>query len=290
MPPNRTKRCFPNSGPILSVKLEDEIIRKLTLLVTKYNPEIHHYPKRECLGLYAGPTSVAYVFFYFAQSSKYKDTIVEGKKCAVWSQLYLDAANRVAVSDEILSEEDATHGGLIDGQETNSMHCGIINDELARAAVCAVLTKDSKYSDILLGYLSKILDGGSKYDEVVYGRTGYLLFLRLVNHYMPDTIPKTAYKQVIDVILSHPPWLFYGSLPYLGVGHGWAGIFLEIVLCDPSYAQQVQPYIEQMLDQQLESKNWPSNIHSSPPDGTENSERKDDDILVQWVKSYNFLR
>lgn len=102
-------------------------------------------------------------------------------------------------------------------------------------------------------------------NEWLYGRAGYLYFLRLVRRSFPDNndikdlIDDTA-DEVIEAIMDTPrPWKWHDKA-YLGAAHGMMGIITQIVLTDPSWAPKLEADLGALLSYQFESGNWPSSI------------------------------
>lgn len=101
-------------------------------------------------------------------------------------------------------------------------------------------------------------DGDS---ELLYGRAGILVLLRIVRHFLPTLEVKeqvsAVMQSLIEHILAHRPWSWYGE-SYIGAAHGDIGILTQIVLSEPKYAQQLGSMIERLLDEQNEDGSWPA--------------------------------
>ncbi|KAI9855408.1 MAG: hypothetical protein M1830_006466 [Pleopsidium flavum] len=116
--------------------------------------------------------------------------------------------------------------------------------------------------------------GGS--DEWLYGRAGYLYFLRLVKvgFRQEQRVQKhvqEVIEKVVDRILQSPlPWTWHKKA-YLGAAHGAIGIITQIILSSPSRAATLESTLAELLDIQWPSGNFPSSVPVS-----------NDDRLVQF--------
>ncbi|KAK4946340.1 hypothetical protein LTR10_014538 [Elasticomyces elasticus] len=238
-------RHFKNDkAPSRQVNSGEELVASLTRINT-YNP-----PVQTCStgwtfhGLYYGPTSIAYLFLRLSQY--YPDLIFKGQSLLDWAQAYLDL------------------GATQLQKSVDSDHCGIANDVLAQLAIRAVMQKDPSLVQQLCSYESTINDEGGS-DEWLYGRSGYLYFLRLarsgfeegsnVNRLVTSTIQKTVQR----ILTSRQPWTWHGKA-YLGAAHGAFGIICQIVLSLPSASKSVEHILTEILDTQFPSGNFPSSL------------------------------
>ena len=111
--------------------------------------------------------------------------------------------------------------------------------------------------------------GGS--NEWLYGRSGYLYFLRLVRSGFDrgskifSVIDRTIRKTVQRILTSNQPWSWHGNV-YLGAAHGTFGILTQLVLSSPDCAHAVKAILASSLDTQFSSGNFPSAL---PPDPDE---------------------
>ena len=143
-------------------------------------------------------------------------------------------------------------------------HCGIADDIMALTAIDATMLGDGKNVENICKFASIELDAGAG-NEWLYGRAGYLYFLRMVKaRFMEDAkatklIDSTA-DAVIKAIMACPrPWTWHGSA-YLGAAHGTIGIMTQIVLTNPAWAPKLAPELEEFLTYQYDSGNWPSSL------------------------------
>jgi hypothetical protein len=246
-----------------------ELLDSLTRINT-YNP-----PVQTCStgwkfhGLYYGPTSVAYLFFRLSQF--YPELEFKGQSLLDWASAYLDVG-------EI---------GPGDGVDVN--HCGIGNEVLAQLALRTVIDKAEALARKLCSYEKVVnVEGGS--DEWLYGRAGYLYFLRLAatafdsSSKVTSLVKTTMQKTCQRILASQQPWTFHGKA-YVGAAHGAFGILAQVVVSDPTCAKDAGSILEGLLQLQFPSGNFPSSL----PPGS--------DRLVQFchggpgvVKSLRSLR
>ena len=239
MPP----RYFKNDEEPSSREPQKQLIASLTRLVTNYPPaEI-----RAGGGLYYGPTSVAYLFLVLQQM--YSDLIIEGIQLGTWSATYLKQSQ-----DHIKSFPGPRVG-----------KCGIGDDILALLAIGAASSKDADMATELCDYSAEALDPESE-NEWLFGRAGYLYYLRLVKAAFIDDAKVTqmindTQDDVVEAILqSSRPWKWHGK-SYVGAVHGLIGIITQITLTDPErYAKAVEADLAVLLSYQYDSGNWPSSL------------------------------
>ena len=216
---------------------------------------LHNPPVQTCStgwtfhGLYSGPTSIAYLFYRL--SSLYPELTFKGQTLLDWATAYLDVGVTI-------------RRGTVDAN-----HCGIANETLAQLSLLAVIEQDASLAQQLCSY-SEIINSGREdgSDEWLYGRAGYLYFLRFVcSCFAQDsaiiTIINSTVGTTISRILASPqPWTWHGKA-YLGAAHGSIGIITQIVLSSSSTAPQLQDLLAQVLDRQLPSGNFPSSVPAS---------------------------
>jgi len=220
-----------------------QLVASLTRIVTQYPPA----EVRAGGGLYTGPTSIAYLFLILQQ--QYADLAIEDHQLGTWSAAYLKQAQ-----DHIKSFPGPRVG-----------KCGIMDDILALLAIGAASSKDADMAAELCDYVAEAVDPESE-NEWLYGRAGYLYFLRLVKASFIDDertsrLLKDTAAEVVETILESPrPWKWHGKA-YVGAVHGAFGIITQIVLTDPDrYAPKVEAELAVLLSYQYEGGNWPSSI------------------------------
>ncbi|OCT52929.1 hypothetical protein CLCR_10389 [Cladophialophora carrionii] len=240
-----TARHFDNDEtPSRHADAHKELIASLTRINT-YNP-----PVQTCStgwtfhGLYYGPTSVAYLFFRLSQL--YPDLAFKGQSLLDWAQSYLDLG--------ITGQRD----------RVDSDHCGIGSEVLAQLALRAAIEQDHSLAQKLCSYESTINDAGGS-DEWLYGRSGYLYYLRLARSAYADAsktteiIDTTIRKTVQRILRSTSPWTWHGKA-YVGSAHGAFGILAQLVPSSPQCAETLEPLLTSLLDTQFPSGNFPSSL------------------------------
>ncbi|KAI0377633.1 hypothetical protein F5Y04DRAFT_174176 [Hypomontagnella monticulosa] len=249
-------RYFPNPpGPPRTTDPNKELLASLDRIAT-YNPPVHTCSTGWTFqGLYSGPTSIAYLFYRLSQI--FPDLQFKQQSLLDWAEAYLALGAR--------------------GQKKapDPSHCGIANETLAHLALSAVIQRDASLARQLCSFAATIntssKDGSN---EWLYGRAGYLYFLRLCRSAFvsssTDTAPSsnssiaaaldTAIANTVARILSSPqPWTWHGKA-YLGAAHGTIGIITQVVLSQPSAA----PALQDLLAGLLAEHQWPSgNFRSS---------------------------
>ena len=140
-----------------------------------------------------------------------------------------------------------------------------MDDILALLAIGAASAKDADMAAELCDYSAEVMDPESE-NEWLYGRAGYLYYLRLVKASFVDDERTTRMlndtaTEVVETILDSPrPWKWHGKA-YVGAVHGAVGIITQIVLTDPHrWASEVEAELAVLLSYQYESGNWPSSI------------------------------
>ncbi|KAF1351140.1 hypothetical protein BDV97DRAFT_330970 [Delphinella strobiligena] len=238
MPP----RYYRNDLDLTSREPHKQLVASLTRLVTQYPPA----EVRAGGGLYTGPTSIAYLFLVLQQS--YSDLLIKEIQLGTWSAAYLKQSQ-----DHIKSFPGPRVG-----------KCGIMDDIFALLAIGAASAKDVDMATELCDYSAEVLDDESG-NEWMFGRAGYLYFLRLVKASFVDDEKTTKMlndtaADVVEAILDSPkPWKWVGKA-YVGAVHGAFGIITQIVLTDSKYAKDVEADLAAWLSYQFESGNWPSSI------------------------------
>jgi len=198
-------------------------------------------------GLYYGPISVAYLFLVLQQL--YSDLLIEGVLLGTWSAAYLKQAQ------DHIKEFPGPRVGK----------CGIAEDILALLAIGAASSKDADMAAELCDYSAEVVDPETE-NEWLYGRAGYLYFLRLVKASFVDDERTTnmlndTAAEVVEKILDAPrPWKWHGKA-YVGAVHGAFGIITQIVLTDPErYAPKVEAELAVLLSYQFPEGNFPSSL------------------------------
>ena len=135
---------------------------------------------------------------------------------------------------------------------------------MALTAMDAITQGDVKCVEDLCKFASVQLDPRAG-NEWLYGRAGYLYFLRIVKaQFIGDAeatklIDNTADSIIRAIMNCARPWTWHGSA-YLGAAHGTIGIVTQIVLTNPAWAPELAPELEAFLAYQYDSGNWPSSL------------------------------
>lgn len=244
-------RYFPNShNTTVVVNARDELLACLERINT-LNPPVQTCSTGWAFhGLYAGPTSIAYLFYRLY--AIYPDLEFKNQSLLDWAQAYLDLSRHVPE------------------RNPDPDHCGIANETLAYTTLQAVIVGDPSLANKLCSYQSLVNSRADGSNEWLYGRAGYLYFLRLARSHFSSTEYLTSYKQLteamqktIERMFQVPlPWTWHGS-EYLGAAHGVVGIICQIVLSDPAAASHLERLLSDLLDQQFPSGNFPSSTSAS---------------------------
>jgi hypothetical protein len=133
---------------------------------------------------------------------------------------------------------------------------GVKNEYLTFNAVSAVVNRDPESAARVLAASKQFNDEApTTENELLSGRAGTLVLLRLVKRFVPGIEIDDIVRDIIEKMLANQPWTFH-NVKYIGAGHGSIGIITQIVLSDPSYAPQVESNLEEILDQQCEDGHW----------------------------------
>lgn len=229
----------------LAIDYHEELLASLSRINT-YNP-----PVQTCStgwsfsGFYSGPTSVAYLFYRLSQI--YHDLTFKNQSLLEWAEAYLQLSQHVKKPPPTPS------------------HCGIANETLAYTALSAVLNDDASLVKQLCQYSNVINDPNDHgSNEWLYGRAGYLYFLRLCqihfgqkDHHAAKLISNTVNTTIKRIMEVPRPWKWQGE-QYLGAAHGTVGILAQIILSDPKTAISLASMIlPDLLETQFESGNFP---------------------------------
>ncbi len=243
-------RYFPNDPHHLRrADARKELIASLRTIIHEAPPARFHGNPYSFAGLYSGPTSTAYLFYQL--SKIYPDLDVAGKSLEEWCSAYLEPGDHLR------------HG---EAGKLDPAHCGIAQEELVHLTVSAAAHRNATLVTKLCDYapmLAEPHNGGS--DEWLYGRSGYLYLLRLVQrafqehsqvrHQVQAVIDQTCHR----ILRSPRPWTWHGKA-YLGAAHGAIGIVTQVVLSSPRHAQALEHHLEKLLDLQFPSGNFPSSL------------------------------
>lgn len=247
-------RCYhPNTGTYLPIPdYRTELVRSLTKIVHTAPPCLPWKDsfKSTPIGFWTGPTSIAYLFLWLSQT--HSDLRIDGVSASEHCEAYL-ACEQESVTLEARGSDEL----------------GLKNEYLAFSAVQAShLASNSEIEKALL-YVNRLVEGVTalndkadlKANELLSGRAGALVFLRIVEKFVPGAANKVSSIKaaLTDKILSNDtPWQF-GGHEYLGAAHGSIGIITQLILSDPSKnTKRVEDRLHRLLDlQQQDSGAWP---------------------------------
>ncbi|KAK8045544.1 hypothetical protein PG993_005568 [Apiospora rasikravindrae] len=241
----------PTTGDALRTPApHDELLASLERINT-FNPPVHTCSTGWGFhGFYTGPTSIAYLFYRLSQLCP--DLEFKQQPLIEWAQEYLR-----------LGAPSHRHA-------PTASNCGIGNEALAHLTMTALLTEDGSVVTELCSYERTIndkTDDGS--NEWLYGRAGYLYYLRLcktsLTHIDHALINKTIEKTVRRMLKVPQPWVWHGK-QYLGAAHGTIGTICQMVLSMPEMAPQLRELLNSVLDEQLDSGNFPSSLPAAGSD------------------------
>jgi hypothetical protein len=215
-----------------------ELIHSLTNIVVgspPRNPWTDTF-KKEPQGLWTGPSSIAYLFFWLSRT--HPDLTIEGKVPIDWCLAYLDCG----------SDMHPIAGNGI----------GVKNEYMVFNAVKAIATNDkSCVENLKAAAVAANLEAPAVENEFLSGRAGTLALLRIVRHFIPEA--SEGLNEVMEPIIKHclenRPWAFH-NVAYIGAAHGSIGIITQIVLSNPSYALQLEANLIEHLDAQKEDGHW----------------------------------
>ncbi|TWU74415.1 hypothetical protein ED733_003583 [Metarhizium rileyi] len=253
---------LPNTLPLQPLALDTAALLRQSLEdIVLENPPLDKY-EETLNGLAAGPTALAYLFLQMAQ--KHADLQIQGHECMYWAEKYIN--------------------GDRGPQEIRDKNCGLVCEKLAFAAVKASITQDDRdvaaFLDNVPRLLASTLEGAENPFpiEMLYGRAALLYMLRMVKRFVPtsadsanEAIDKFCQKILATRDNSKGDWLWNGKR-YYGAPHGDMGIIRQIVLSDPSLAPKLTARLEELLDLQTETGNWPDT----------DEQREDADRRVQF--------
>lgn len=246
-------RYFTNHGGVLlTPRYHDELIESLTR-INLYNP-----PVQTCStgwkfqGFFQGPTSIALLFYKL--SGIYPDLEFKGQSLLDWSQAYLELT-RFGPKQAVTAD-----------------HCGIANETLASLALNAAITKDVSLTQQFCAHASPVLnEDGPDSDEWLYGRAGFLYFLRLIkssfieNKSIQALLDVTTQNVVQRIIASPRLWTWHGKT-YLGAAHGAIGVIAQLALSVGNEDAKLDGLLYQLIGLQFESGNFAHSLESSPSD------------------------
>lgn len=239
----KAKRYLVNEGTTL-LRLEDPkayLLQSVLRIVRQCPPALPWagiFRGQIYRGLFAGPTSIAYLFLSI--SARYPDLKIEGRRPAEWCKAYLE-----------LGQDSVP--AMIETKKS----CGITNEYLASNALKACLYQSDTHAEKVLEMLRK-LEMDLTACEWMNGRAGALYLLRVMRKWLPDMAGaiNSVIASLIEVILAQQPWIWNGR-QYLGAVHGEIGVLTQVVLSEPSCAPDMESKLLSLLSLQDKEGNWP---------------------------------
>ncbi|KAI2469819.1 hypothetical protein F4781DRAFT_206307 [Annulohypoxylon bovei var. microspora] len=244
-----------------TVDANEELLASLDRITTHYPPVHTCSTGWKFEGFYNGPTSIAYLFYRLSQI--FPDLEFKRQSLLDWAEAYLALGARRTEKPPY------------------PCYCGITNETLAHLSLTAVMQQNLNLVQQVCSFgadLNKIHFPGS--DEWMYGRAGYLYFLRLCETLVKAEDPtstsstarllnKTIQCTMIRILATEPPRYWQGK-EYIGAANGTIGIICQLVLSRSFIARSLHDMLEKLLKRQLSSGNFPR------------TPRSKDDNLVQF--------
>lgn len=248
-------------------RLRHEISRFVQRLEREYNEGTIDYRDYT---VYTGTAGVG--LLYFHMSNKMKDA--DGSRSLRVAGSYADAAVK----------QLRRRGVSFLGGDAGPLALGaVVYQRLGRAS------ESQDCVDRLLSLSQQALTDSSLPDELLFGRSGYLLSLLFVRHHLGnETIPQTVIRQVCERIIesgralsraqrsSSPLMYEWHDKKYLGAAHGLVGILHTLLVAnDPSLKSEltssIKPTLDYLMTMKFPSGNYPSSVGSGSGD-----------LLVHW--------
>ncbi|KAI0882337.1 uncharacterized protein GGS22DRAFT_196036 [Annulohypoxylon maeteangense] len=224
------------------------------LLASLYRITTHYPPVHTCStgwkfeGFYNGPTSIAYLFYRLSQI--FPDMEFKQQSLLDWAEAYLALGARRTKKDP------------------SPNNCGITNETLAHLSLTAVMKRDINIVRQICSFAAYVNNLQlTSSDEWMYGRAGYLYFLRLCETLIKETqnpesstatlLDKTVDNTITRILANPPPHYWHGK-DYHGAAHGTIGMITQLVLTRPSIAVALHLMLELVLIRQFASGNFPA--------------------------------
>jgi len=159
-----------------------QLIKSLSIIVVECPPQNPWVDtsefKKEPQGLWTGPSSIAYLFFWLSKT--HPDLRIEGRLPFEWCLAYLDCG----------SDKVPIAGNSI----------GIKNEYMAYNTVKAITTNDHTFVEkVKSGAIAFNTEAGAVENEFLQGRAGILALLRIIRHWIPET--SKGLNPVMDSII-----------------------------------------------------------------------------------------
>lgn len=252
--------------------LQEDFISKIKTIDENFEKEIRRtlpmFKPAGDFSVYTGYCGTALLFLL-----KYRKTN---------DKYYLDAAFKL-VNNALNNITNISH--------SKSKRLSFLNGSSGPLALAIVLHKlngEEKKSDELIAKLLEIdFESASNYDEILYGRAGYLYSLLFVDKYYGPVIPVEHFRKVIYCIIksgwkksknkNHKAVLYYEwhNKNYFGAAHGVAGILHALLCANEMLSEDERNIIIPNTLKWLSEQKYSSGNFIS-------SENSNKDRLVQW--------
>jgi lantibiotic modifying enzyme len=235
-------RYFKNDAELARRDPYKQLLASLDRLIREHPP--HKVPPGG--GLYYGPISVAYLFY--ALHKIYPDLTLDEFPLNTWSAAYLEQAQN----------------HIKEFPQPSPSRCGVANDIMSLLALYAVTAKDRDTAKELCDFAAATIEQDAS-NEWLYGRAGYLYFLRLIrgafsnDEEILELVEDTTDEVIENIMDSSRPWKWHGKA-YVGAVHGAIGIITQIVLTAPHWASKLEAELGALLSYQYDSGNFPSSL------------------------------
>ena len=259
-----SRRYFTHAGDTRVLpEPSQELLQSLSRIDT-YNPPVHTCSTGWSFsGFYSGPTSISYLFYRL--SLVYPDVEFKRQSFRDWAEDYLRLG---------------AHGQQ---KAPDPSHCGIANELLASLTLRSIMGDRLDLARQVCVF-EQVINGAEKgSNEWLYGRAGYLYFLRLCRSHFEgqagsqsilELLTQTIERTIRRILEEPLPWTWHGK-EYLGAAHGYIGIITQIVLSrNQNHTRGLVDIMDRVLALQFPSGNFPSSAKESY---TEH-----DDRLVQF--------
>ncbi|KAH0561428.1 glutathione S-transferase LANCL1 [Cotesia glomerata] len=236
---------------------------KITIMLNRLNNYKKEWINRDDSSIYTGNTGIAYLYYLYG--TRFND------------ESYITRAiELIERQSDSRSKRDIT----------------FLTGEAGRLALGAVIFKslnNEAQSHSMVAKLKALFNNATKssYDELLYGRAGYLYALLFVNKHIPNAIEDDVIKQIIYCILTTgkayaksrkyntPLMYIWHDSEYLGGAHGLAGIIYILLkarefLTEDQLKNDIEPSIDYLVSLKYPTGNFPSSVGSNS------------DKLVHW--------
>ncbi|XP_057320711.1 lanC-like protein 2 [Microplitis mediator] len=244
-------------------EFKETLKEKIIIMLNHLNNNKKQWINQDDSSIYTGNTGIAYLYYFYGTRFN-EETYIKR------------ALELIDRQDSSRSKRDIT----------------FLIGEAGRLALGAVIFKslnDEAQSESMITKLLALFNNATKssYDELLYGRAGYLYALLFVNKHIPNSIDDDVIKKIIYSMLttgkayaksrkySTPLMYIWHDSEYLGGAHGLAGI-LYILLQARQYLTQeqlkndIEPSIDYLVSLKYPTGNFPSSVGGSS------------DKLVHW--------